>query len=237
MPDAFTDIAPALRRTFDDHRLSRTERRALSEVLGELCDTEDKLRFVRNRAFEIAREVIDTHEHRQALEWLEEVIGVVDSSRADTGPGGVGHAEAYFSPGDACRDAIIGQFRATRKSADVCVYTITDNRIKSALLDAARNGVAVRIITDVEKTRDPGSDIDELHRRGVAVRVDDTTAFMHHKFAIFDRRSLITGSFNWTRGASSGNQENLIVTDSAPLIAQYQETFDQLWRQLDQYRG
>ena len=46
---------------------------------------------------------------------------------------------------------------------------------------------------------------------------------MHHKFALFDGRRLMTGSFNWTRSASEQNEENLIVTADPVLVARSQD--------------
>ncbi len=53
-----------------------------------------------------------------------------------------------------------------------------------------------------------------------AVKVDDVpgggahglSGHMHHKFALFDGGRLLTGSYNWTRGAAETNYENVIDT-------------------------
>ncbi len=37
------------------------------------------------------------------------------------------------------------------RTADICVFTITDDRVSDAILDAHRRAVAVRIITDDAK--------------------------------------------------------------------------------------
>jgi phosphatidylserine/phosphatidylglycerophosphate/cardiolipin synthase-like enzyme len=55
---------------------------------------------------------------------------------------------------------------------------------------------------------------------------------MHHKFALFDRVRLITGSYNWTRGAAEGNEENLIDTADPELVAAFGRAFDALWEKL-----
>ena len=52
---------------------------------------------------------------------------------------------------------------------------------------------------------------------------------MHHKFAVFDRRILLTGSYNWTRSAAGHNEENLLVTDEAKLVGPYLQRFEKLW--------
>jgi cardiolipin hydrolase len=56
---------------------------------------------------------------------------------------------------------------------------------------------------------------------------------MHHKFLVIDGRLLITGSFNWTRQAIIGNNENLVITDHADLVSAYCQEFDRLWQTFD----
>ena len=141
-------------------------------------------------------------------------------------------AEAYFSPGDDCPRAIGRLLASARRTADICVFTITDDRLSDAILDAHRRGVAVRIITDDAKAEDLGSDVGRFERAGIPMRVDRSPFHMHHKFAILDGATLLTGSYNWTRGAARDNEENLIVTDDPRLVAPFAATFDRLWEKL-----
>jgi phosphatidylserine/phosphatidylglycerophosphate/cardiolipin synthase-like enzyme len=53
---------------------------------------------------------------------------------------------------------------------------------------------------------------------------------MHHKFAVFDRRSVLTGSYNWTRSAFRANQENTILTEDPTLVRLFEGEFERLWR-------
>src|SRR3990167_4257108 len=95
--------------------------------------------------------------------------------------------------------------------------------------DCHRRGIAVRVISDNEKQFDEGSDIQHLIAQGVPLRIDDSPYHMHHKFALFDANLLLNGSFNWTRSATTSNEENLLVTDHALLVASYRSEFDKLW--------
>ena len=52
---------------------------------------------------------------------------------------------------------------------------------------------------------------------------------MHHKFAVFDGRTAVTGSYNWTRSAARVNQENLVVSDDPRLVKPLVEEFERLW--------
>src|SRR5207248_2349871 len=133
----------------------------------------------------------------------------------------VGEDLAFFAPGERCLQQIIHRIGQCRRTADLCVFTITDDRISRAILDAHRRGVKIRIISDNEKWHDLGSDIEKFREAGIAVKLDDVhghtdphlNGHMHHKFAIFDGVRLLNGSYNWTRGAADANYEN--ITDTA----------------------
>jgi cardiolipin hydrolase len=218
-----------LTRSLEDRRLSRNERRVLGESLASLGSKFDLDAF-RRRAFEIARTALSQPDDRAVLEWLEEVLRASPGSRpADSG---VTRAESYFSPGPDCPLAIERLLARSRGTADICVFTITDDRLAEALLGAHSRGVAVRIITDDAKADDLGSDVDRLERAGIPLRIDRSPFHMHHKFAILDGATLLTGSYNWTRGAARDNEENLIVTDEPRFVSPFSATFARLWAKL-----
>ena len=83
--------------------------------------------------------------------------------------------------------------------------------------------------SDDHKTHDAGSDVIRLRDLGIDVRLDDTAFHMHHKFALFDGARLASCSFNWTRGASTGNEENLLITDDVRLVRSFGAQFERLW--------
>ena len=138
-------------------------------------------------------------------------------------------AEAHFSPGEACRRRIVELMAQARSSIDICVFTITDNRVSEPILGAHHRGVAVRIITDNFKSEDRGSDVDRLRGAGIAVREDRSHHHMHHKYALFDRKTLMTGSYNWTRTAADHNRENIIVVETPTLVRAFRDNFEELW--------
>jgi phosphatidylserine/phosphatidylglycerophosphate/cardiolipin synthase-like enzyme len=219
-----------LRKTLEDFRVSRGERRVLSSILDELDADEQQLAYLRNRAFEIAREQIVGPEVQGVINWLEDIVKVLQPGREEPQRSEI--AEVHFSPGDRCVGAINGLIRRTHRTLDVCVFTITDNRISETILEAANRRVKVRIITDDEKSEDKGSDIEHLQRSGIEVRVDHSPYHMHHKFAIFDRRTALTGSYNWTRSAAEQNEENIVVTDDRRITKIFVAQFEELWDKL-----
>ncbi|RUS66078.1 Phospholipase D [Saezia sanguinis] len=224
----FDHLDEQLRETAADWRLSNEERDELRQ-LGKVLDPE-RIRFMRNRAFDMVREMmhsgLDRQEVMQGFKWLEQVVKTLDATSA---PQRI-KASAYFSPGDACRHAIRSLCRGARSSVDVCVFTIADNVLSDELLACHKRGVQVRVITDNEKQHDAGSDIEILQQAGIALCMDHSEYHMHHKFAVFDRRILLNGSFNWTLSASRHNEENVLTTDNPVLVSQYLQHFELLWQ-------
>lgn len=216
------DFDEILARTLDDCRVSRGEAKAIKAIIAETDP--GQLPLLRSRAFAAARGATEERHAGQVLDWLEAVIKLL-VPRSDDGV----KSDACFSPGEDCRNRIIGLLKGARRSVDICVFTITDNAVSREVFEAMRRGVAVRVITDNDKATDKGSDIFDLERSGVNVRVDYTDAHMHHKFAIFDGKTLLNGSYNWTRSAFTQNEENVLVTDDAGLIRSFQGEFDRLW--------
>lgn len=221
----FDALDRQLRDSIADQRLDNEERHELRQ-LGERIDRE-QVRFLRNRAFAMVREGLEANpgDARVLLKWLEQVVRTLDGATAVSTVA----STACFTPGDACLRKLRELCRDARASIDICVFTISDDRLREAILDAHRRGVRVRVISDDEKVLDTGNDIAWLRDRGVAVRLDDSRHHMHHKFALFDGRLLANGSFNWTRSASVYNQENLAVTDNTHLVRCYAGEFEALW--------
>ncbi len=221
----FVLLDKALRDSVADLRLSNEERSELRQ-LGEALDPE-KIRFMRNRAFALVRELAVEQENvLPALKWLEQVVKTLDSLQTVQ----PAVASAHFSPGESCRRKILDLCLQARHSVSICVFTISDDRLSRAVLACHQRGLNVRVITDNEKQFDLGSDIEWLREQGVPLRIDAGPYHMHHKFALFDERVLLNGSFNWTRSASDFNEENLLVTDQASLVADYRREFDKLWQ-------
>jgi phosphatidylserine/phosphatidylglycerophosphate/cardiolipin synthase-like enzyme len=230
--DALHRLRQRLEDSLADVRLSDDEKRALTDTLRSAQLPEEGLRRLRNQAFELVRQNLDEADPSDPLalvRWLEGVVRALDVSRT---AGGSYRAQAWFSPGDDCRNAIVGQLRACRQRADLCVFTLSDDRISDEVLAAHRRGVAVRLITDNEKVFDRGSDVIALRAAGVPVRVDQSAAHMHHKFALFDQRWLLNGSYNWTRSASDHNEENLVLSNDPALLRQFGAAFEALWSRL-----
>ena len=224
------DLIVLLGASLDDLRLSDDEKRSLADALRRADPPEEGLRFLRNQAFALAHQRShDGVNSATVLRWLESVVRVLDVARTPA----VGlRTEVCFSPGEDCLRAIQERLRDARQRADLCVFTLSDDRIAREVIAAHARGVAMRFVTDNDKEFDAGSDVARLRDAGVPIRVDRTDAHMHHKFALFDGAWLLNGSYNWTRSASERNEENLVITNQPQVVRLFQQQFDKLWNTL-----
>ena len=224
------ELDAMLRQFLVDNKLCKTEQDALTAWVGKNSHNDHQRAVARSRVFASARQVVTDPMSQQVLSFVEDVLRAVvpmtpavQSTAAD---------EVYFSPGDACLGAIVRRLRSARSTIDICVFTITDNRISDEILEAHRRGVKIRIITDNDKAYDEGSDIYRFREANIPVVVDETPYHMHHKFAIFDGARVLNGSYNWTRGAADMNEENVMDCGDPDVIARFQGEFNQLWAKL-----
>ncbi len=223
------DLSRQLAASLQDHHLSRNERQALTTLLGDLDESEKA--EARRLAFSLAEARIPDPDSKLVIGWLEQVIAVLVSAE-EAGTTVPDTSEAIFSPDDDCAYRITRLIEDTTHTLDICVFTITDDRISDAIVDAHRRKVRLRIITDDDKAHDLGSDIDRFRKVGIPLRTDRTDYHMHHKFAIFDAKQILTGSYNWTRGASRDNHENIVITSDSKLVKAFTRTFEKLWKRL-----
>ena len=221
-------IDELLKRTLDDQRVSRGEKKILDGIVREHGSADHQLAFLRHRAFEIAREQLLSPEAKGIMDWLEDVVKAFSKTAQQEDD----ESHVFFSPGDDCPKIICRLFERAEQSVDICVFTITDDRVTQAIRDAYVRGVNIRVITDNDKALDPGSDVDRMSGLGIPLRVDKSPHHMHHKYAIFDKTTTLTGSYNWTRSADHHNEENFLTTDDPTITRPFIGHFEKLWDSL-----
>ncbi|RSK37407.1 phospholipase D-like domain-containing protein [Hymenobacter metallilatus] len=233
------ELLQLFRQAFADVTLSPTEARQLRDQLTAFQRQHGNVESLRQQLFELAKERFNTFKDKAVIEWLEAASALLPAPPATVTASQLPASQAavYFSPGQECVAAIRGFIGEARRTLDVCVFTVADDRLTEALLLAHRRGVRVRLLTDDEKLFDRGSDVRELQAAGVAVRTDQSTNHMHHKFAVADNRTVLTGSYNWTRSAAEFNLENFLITPDPAVVQPYVAEFARLWEQLPEFRG
>jgi phosphatidylserine/phosphatidylglycerophosphate/cardiolipin synthase-like enzyme len=132
----------------------------------------------------------------------------------------------YFSPKGGCQEAVVKELRSARREILVQAYSFTADPITFALVDAKRRGVHVEVILDKSNETERYSDLHILMEKGLAPLIDANHAIAHNKVMIIDRKTIITGSFNFTNQAEQENAENLLVLKGqGELMLAYRQSF------------
>ncbi len=137
--------------------------------------------------------------------------------------------DTCFSPAGHCDQVLISWMNVSLRTLDAAIYGLTDEDIARALVRAHKRGVKVRVVHDKVQAAGRHDVSDMLIQAGIPVKIQRGSkgGILHHKFMVIDKQFVITGSFNWTTGASTKNDENFVVLDDkAP---RFHKEFERLW--------
>lgn len=119
--------------------------------------------------------------------------------------------DVLFSPRGGCTDRIIEEIDKATKMIHVQAYSFTSAPIAKAILEAKKRGVICQVILDQSQETQNYSELDFFFNQGIPTWIDDRHAITHSKIIVIDRKTVITGSFNFTTAAEERNAENLLV--------------------------
>lgn len=131
----------------------------------------------------------------------------------------VGSIEVAFSPNNGVTTVVVKAIGEAHHTLLVSAYSFTSKDIAEALLDAKKRGVVVKIILDKSQVSQKYSSSTFFSNQGFDLRIDVKHAIYHDKVMIIDDKTVITGSFNFTKAAETKNAENLLVLRNNPELA------------------
>lgn len=126
-----------------------------------------------------------------------------------------------FSPRGGCTQLIVDTLSSAQSTVLVQAYSFTSEPIAQALVEVHTRGVDVEVILDKSQRTEDNTRAKLLMDAGIPVRIDAAHAIAHNKVMIIDQDTVITGSFNFTKGAEERNAENLLVIHDKTLAAKY----------------
>ncbi|XP_025909704.1 mitochondrial cardiolipin hydrolase [Nothoprocta perdicaria] len=133
--------------------------------------------------------------------------------------------------GDSPLSRLLRCLLSARRSLEICLFAFSSPQLGRAVQLLHRRGVRVRVVTDAQYMALNGSQIGLLRHAGIPVRHDQEDGFMHHKFAIVDKKMLITGSLNWTTQAIQNNRENVLIVEDAEYVKPFLAEFERIWEE------
>lgn len=136
---------------------------------------------------------------------------------------------------------------SSQQQVDLALFVFSEPTLGSILQTQSQHGVKVRGLIDRQFAyRDyssalslMGVDSQNLCQTNsnnvqrldtIGVPTLPTGDLLHHKFAIIDRRTVITGSHNWSNAANYHNDETLLVIQDNPTVAaHFDREFNRLY--------
>lgn len=123
--------------------------------------------------------------------------------------------------------ALVTVIKGAKNSFYGAFFDLDSVPVGSALMEAKKRGVDVRLVTDDSNY---GNEmINSLMESGIPVVSDNRRSLMHNKFAVVDGDLLWTGSWNATKNCETRNNNNAILIRSADLAAIYKSEFDEMF--------
>jgi phosphatidylserine/phosphatidylglycerophosphate/cardiolipin synthase-like enzyme len=101
-----------------------------------------------------------------------------------------------FSPSTCCEDNIVELVNSSKDTIDIAIYAFTNQKIYDSLLQAKERGVKIRIVADKAQSKGKYSFVPKLQEAGFDVRIKKKVKIEHNKFGVFDKKFIITGSYN-----------------------------------------
>ncbi|HFW6209156.1 TPA: phospholipase D family protein [Salmonella enterica subsp. enterica serovar Saintpaul] len=135
-----------------------------------------------------------------------------------------------FPPGGTALNLVLDSIDHAQHEILVAAYSLTSCPVAGALRAAKKRGVSVVVVADRKANDNRYTEVNFLANNRVAVRINDNYEAMHDKFMVFDRRAVLTGSFNFSASADSRNAENVVLISGAPAVTEaYVNEFSRLW--------
>lgn len=145
-------------------------------------------------------------------------------------------------PSNKCSSNICHEFvRQTynaKESIDIAIYGYDEiPEITSALKHAKARGVNIRFVYDESfdpaktyyKSNNIITNLSTKYRSDKTETKSQTNMLMHNKFIIFDRKTVFTGSMNFSRPGTSGYDVNdVVIVNSKEIAELYTKEFEQM---------
>ena len=140
----------------------------------------------------------------------------------------------YFSPQDkTIENAILPLIEKAEKYIYIPTFVITEGRVVTALLNAQKRGVDIKIIIDALSASGQYSKHQTLRNSSIPVKTENYAGKMHSKSMIIDDKYTIIGSMNFSKNGDKRNDENLVVIEDEDIAKFYKNFFIYQWNKIN----
>jgi phosphatidylserine/phosphatidylglycerophosphate/cardiolipin synthase-like enzyme len=153
-------------------------------------------------------------------------------------------------PWSSTSNGLIGKnLKSATKSVDMALFVFSEQRLANVLENRQQENVTIRALIErqfayryysealdmmgVALSNKCKYEIDNQPWRNPITTVGVPTLpkgdSLHHKFAVIDAQTVITGSHNWSDAANFGNDETVIIIKNPTVAAHYVREFARLY--------
>lgn len=127
--------------------------------------------------------------------------------------------EVHFCPKENCTKIIQNRLKSAESSLHCAFFELDSKEIINAIAKKSHS-------TDTKVVIDKGNYEGQIKGN---VKLAESKQYMHNKFCIIDRSTVITGSTNPTYNGLNNNNENTVIIKSDYIAENYEDEFDELW--------
>ncbi len=142
-------------------------------------------------------------------------------------------SEVYMTREGSVSAVVERMIQDTTTALDAALYRFDSPCLAQALEGAARRAVRIRLVLDHGKYEEAAATRELLARTRVPFRLlygrKGPRSKLHHKFAILDSRTVLTGSYNWTLESEEQNYDHMLVLRESTAVETYRREFEALW--------
>lgn len=126
-----------------------------------------------------------------------------------------------FTPQQDCAQDVLSNISQAQDDILVQTNSFTSMAVAKALITAKLRGVDVNVILDKSQLKQKDSLMRFLSAQGVPVWIDYKPAIAQNKVMIVDSKTVLTGSYTFSRSEQENNSANLIIIQDPVLIKKY----------------
>jgi len=171
--------------------------------------------------------------HRSLVIWL-----LIVALSLTSGEASAASIEVWYAPEDEPLRKVAQIYEEATRYIFVAAYGLTSPIVVKALLNARKQGVDVRVITDRERLNDPNQRraVSALREAGIPVMINRHDGLMHLKQVVVDDEINANGSMNHTTSGNRYNDERLDVIRDHAISVKAREKFLSMWKDQDRFR-
>lgn len=147
--------------------------------------------------------------------------------------------QCYFPRyGKKSDEKLINIIKQSKRTLDIAIFNFTDPKILDAILEAKKQGVRIRVITDKMMAITPIQYyfLRKMKNAGIQIKKNAHPGFMHLKMTISDENTATVASANFTKSSQIKNDEVFLVFREKSAVDNFCKQFELMWNMKEDFK-